>query len=59
MSITKLKTLGSWQPTRWDGVPVEGQANIRGRIITGILTGADPDPDELAAAQDLRAERTR
>ncbi len=50
MSITKLKTLGSWEPPRWrDGAPGEEPTRFRGRIITGMLTGGDPDADDAAA----------
>jgi hypothetical protein len=60
MSITKLKTLGIWHTARWpDRAAAEGQGSLRGRVITGMLTGGDPDPDELAVAQDQRAERAR
>jgi len=58
MSITKLKTVGDWQPPRRRaGAPVEGAPSIRGRIITGMLTGGDPGPEDLAAADDPRAEQ--
>lgn len=57
MSITKLKTIGSWQPRRLRD-STEGQTSIRGRVITGMLTGGDPEPDELAA-DDERAGRAR
>jgi hypothetical protein len=53
MSITKLKTVGDWQPPRRrDGAPVEGTARIRGRIITGMLTGGDPGSEDPVAAHD-------
>jgi hypothetical protein len=60
MSITKLKTVGNWQPPRWrDGVPVEGKGSIRGRIITGMLTGGDPGSEALADEHDQGAEQVR
>ena len=60
MSITKLKTVGIWQAARWrDSSAVEGQGSLRGRVITGMLTGGDPDPDERTVAGDPRAERAR
>ncbi len=60
MSITKLKTLGKWQPARWqDSRPVEGQGSIRGRVITGMLTGGEPSQDTSAVTQDRCAGRTR
>ena len=52
MSITKLKTLGSWEPPRWwDGAVGEGPTRFRGRVITGMLTGGDPDADDEAAPE--------
>jgi len=52
MSITKLKTLGSWEPPRWwDGAVEEGPTRFRGRVIVGMLTGGDPDADDAAAAE--------
>jgi hypothetical protein len=52
MSITKLKTLGSWEPPRWrDGAVGEGATRFRGRVITGMLTGGDPDADDDAAPE--------
>lgn len=52
MSITKLKTLGSWEPPRWrEGAVGEGPTRFRGRIITGMLTGGDPDADDAAAGE--------
>jgi hypothetical protein len=57
MSITKLKTVGDWQPVRWQDIAtVEG--SIRGRVITGMLTGGGSASDELASAQE-RVERAR
>lgn len=59
MSITKLKTVGRWHPPRWRGdLPAEGKGSIRGRIITGLLTGDDPAPDERAVVPDPRTRRT-
>ena len=59
MSITKLKTVGSWHTARWrDSVTVDGQGGFRGRVITGMLTGGDPLSEE-AVAPDPRAERAR
>ena len=49
MSVTKLKTVGSWQPVRWDNQDIAARPPDRGRVITGLLTGddalADPAPD--------------
>jgi hypothetical protein len=51
MSITKLKTLGSWEPLRWrDPAVGEESTRFRGRVIIGMLTGGDPDADDAAAA---------
>jgi hypothetical protein len=57
MSITKLKTIGSWQPPHRRDAGVEGPS-FRGRIITGMLTGGDGPPDERAAAQESCVRRT-
>lgn len=58
MSITKLKTLGSWSPRRVAHA-TDGPRAIRGRIITGLLTGegelADEPADEHAATCEPRA----
>jgi hypothetical protein len=59
MSITKLKTVGIWQAARWRDSAGEGQGSLRGRVITGMLTGGDPDLDELTVDEDPRAERAR
>ena len=51
MSITKLKTIGSWQPPRGRaGALVEGPEGLRGRVITGMLTGDDPPASERRIA---------
>jgi hypothetical protein len=45
MTITKLKTVGSWQTARWlDGGGSEPRGQLRGRVITGLLTSDAPDP---------------
>lgn len=60
MSITKLKTVGNWHTTTWQSDAVaERRTNVRGRVITGMLTGGDASSDALAVAQDPREERTR
>ena len=53
MSITKLKTLGSWEPLRWRDPDVvgEGPTRFRGRVITGMLTGGDPAADDAAVPE--------
>jgi hypothetical protein len=59
MSITKLKTIVGWEPPRWGDVEgVEEPTRFRGRIITGMLTGGDPDADDVAA-QEPGAARSR
>ncbi|HEY0480262.1 MAG TPA: hypothetical protein VGD37_22230 [Kofleriaceae bacterium] len=59
MSITKLKTVGSWHTVRWrDAAAEEGQGNFRGRVITGMLTGGESISEDTVAP-DPRAERAR
>ena len=57
MSVTKLKTVGSWQPVRWDNQDLEARTPARGRVITGLLTGDEELAD--APARDPRKERTQ
>jgi hypothetical protein len=60
MSVTKLKTVGSWQTAHWQSSAVgDSRTNIRGRVITGMLTGGDPSSDALAVVQDHRREQTQ
>ena len=63
MSVTKLKTVGNWQAACWQhGAAGELRANVRGRVITGMLTGGDAYADVLAVAPepcDPRKERAR
>jgi hypothetical protein len=60
MSVTKLKTVGQWQTAHWQNNAVpELRSNIRGRVITGMLTGGDAFPDTLSTAEDQHAERDR
>ena len=42
MSVTKLKTVGSWHAWRENARAERSKA--RGRVITGMLTGADDVP---------------
>ena len=59
MSITKLKTIGSWEPPRWrDGAAGKELTKFRGRVIIGMLTGGDPDADD-AEAQEPGAARSQ
>jgi hypothetical protein len=42
MSITKLKTVGNWHTTNWySNAVAKPRTNVRGRVITGMLTGGD------------------
>jgi hypothetical protein len=57
MSITKPKTIGNWRsPRPRERAEGEGQDSVRGRIITGLLTG-DDGSDEADAAPDAHARR--
>ena len=59
MSVTKLKTVGNWQAAYWQNNAVaEPRTSVRGRVITGMLTGGDSYSDVLAVAQDQHKERT-
>jgi hypothetical protein len=59
MSITKLKTVGSWYAAqRQDRAAVRGSEDIRGRVITGMLSGGEPASEELTA-EEPRCERAR
>ena len=59
MSVTKLKTVGNWQAAyRQNNAVAELRTHVRGRVITGMLTGGDSYADGLAVAQDQRRERT-
>jgi hypothetical protein len=65
MSVTKLKTVGSWPPALRNGSAEP--ARIRGRVITGLLTGPSEERDGLTGgdahsepppvAEDRRKER--
>jgi hypothetical protein len=55
MSVTKLKTVGSWPPAPHDGNTE--RTRIRGRVITGLLTGGDALPEPPPVAEDRRKER--
>jgi len=60
MSVTKLKTVGSWHTAHWqDSAGAEPRPNVRGRVITGMLTGGDPPSDALTVAPDHREEPAR
>jgi hypothetical protein len=62
MSVTKLKTVGSWPPA-----PVKSaeRTRIRGRVITGLLTGGDaraeapPVEEDERSGSDVGARRGR
>jgi hypothetical protein len=49
MSVTKLKTVGSWQLVRWDNHDIKARPPDRGRVITGLLSGGDAPTDPPAA----------
>ena len=55
MSVTKLKTVGSWPPTLHNGSAE--RTGVRGRVITGLLTGGDALPEAPPVAEDRRKER--
>ena len=59
MSVTKLKTVGSWQPVLWDSHDIGARSKARGRVITGLLTGGDASSDTPPVAQDRRKEQAR
>jgi hypothetical protein len=62
MSITKLKTIGSWQPPRGRVIAAamaDGPEGLRGRVITGMLTGADPPPSGRTVTHDPCVGRGR
>ena len=60
MSVTKLKTVGNWQAAYWQNNAVaELRSHVRGRVITGMLTGGDAYRDTGSVAQDQGKERTR
>jgi len=48
MSVTKLKTVGNWQAAYWQNNAVaEPRTHVRGRVITGMLTGGDSYADRF------------
>jgi hypothetical protein len=58
MSVTKLKTVGSWPPALWQNSSAEPRTRIRGRVITGMLTGGDAlSESPPVAAEDPRDPR--
>jgi hypothetical protein len=58
MSVTKLKTVGSWYAAYADYAASE-RTNVRGRVITGMLTGGDTSPDTPAVGSEPHRPRTR
>jgi hypothetical protein len=52
MSVTKLKTVGSWPPAQRNNGSAEPRTRIRGRVITGLLTGDDADPEVPPVPED-------
>ena len=59
MSVTKLKTVGSWPPALWQNDSAEPRTSIRGRVITGLLTGGDAHPEAPPVAEEPREERRK
>jgi hypothetical protein len=57
MSVTKLKTVGSWHTAWQDSTATGTRANVRGRVITGLLTGGDPPADTVTVAGEPRKQR--
>ncbi|HEU4735016.1 MAG TPA: hypothetical protein VFT22_44300 [Kofleriaceae bacterium] len=57
MSITKLKTLERWHTARQDDAAAGRTTNVRGRVITGMLTGGDPGEDTVSVAPEPRKPR--
>jgi hypothetical protein len=55
MSVTKLKTVGSWPPAPPNGSTE--RTRVRGRVITGLLTGGDALPETPPVAEDRCKER--
>src|ERR1051325_83697 len=41
MPVTKWRTVGGWPPAPWQSGSAEPRAPVRGRVITGLLTGDD------------------
>lgn len=69
MSVTKLKTVGHWQSAYGQNNAVVGsgttpagsranapRASVRGRVITGMLTGGDAFADARSIAPEHREE---
>jgi hypothetical protein len=56
MSVTKLKTVGSWQPVRWDNQDIAERPTDRGRVITGLLTGGDARSDTPATPEQSKEQ---
>jgi hypothetical protein len=58
MSVTKLKTVGSWPPALWQNTSAEPRTRVRGRVITGLLTGGDAASESPPVAEDPRRQRS-
>lgn len=50
MSVTILKTVGTWQGARDPNRNAIPHTPLRGRVITGLLTVEDPDPPLAVAS---------
>jgi hypothetical protein len=57
MSVTILKTLRTWQEVRAAESSVDRPTPLRGRVITGMLTGHDRDPPPDAEGPGPRESR--
>ena len=60
MSVTKLKTVGSWHLMYRQDEAAAGPrtASVRGRVITEMLTGGAPSPNVVTVAQNQHQSET-
>jgi hypothetical protein len=54
MSVTILKTLGSWQAVRAQDRGTDARTPLRGRVITGLLTIDERSEPSAEGLQRLR-----
>lgn len=61
MTITKLKSVGSWRTVRWlDGDTSESrrlESERHGRVLTGLLTREPAHDDDPAATEPSKRDR--
>jgi hypothetical protein len=57
MSVTKLKTVGSWPPALSQNGRAAPRTSVRGRVITGLLTGGDVSSESPPVVEDPRTQR--